>query len=318
MAGTGNGTGLRDLGDGIFAYFQRDGSWGWSNAGLIADDGEALLVDTFFDFPTTRAMLDGFAHATPAARNIRLLVNTHQNGDHCFGNALVEDAEIIATEAATLGMTHESPAVLASLMKAAPGMGLTGEFFIHCFGAFDFGGVRMKHPDTTFTGRMTRHVGAKRVEIIEVGPAHTGGDALVYVPGDRTIFTGDILFIGGHPVMWAGPVANWIAACETILGLDVEKVVPGHGPLTGKAGVIEVRDYLIHIRDAARARFDAGMPAFDAAREIASTDSSGRGDCERIAVNVASLYREFGAADVPSDPATLFGWMAQLWKDRKR
>ena len=60
-----------------------------------------------------------------------------------------------------------------------------------------------------------------------------------------------------------------------------------------------------------------GMGAFEAARSIALDDFAGWGDAERIAVNVATLYREFGARDVPSDAATLFGWMAQLWKDRK-
>ena len=87
--------GLASLGNGTFAYLQPDGGWGLSNAALVTDGGEALLVDTLFDFPHTRAMLDMFARATPA--KIRTLVNTHHNGDHCYGNALVAGAEIIAT-----------------------------------------------------------------------------------------------------------------------------------------------------------------------------------------------------------------------------
>ena len=59
---------------------------------------------------------------------------------------------------------------------------------------------------------------------------------LVHVPEDRTIFTGDILFIGGTPIVWAGPLANWIAACDLMLGMDVDTVVPGHGPVTDKSG----------------------------------------------------------------------------------
>ena len=94
------------------------------------------------------------------------------------------------------------------------------------------------------------------VELIEVGPAHTQGDMLAYVPDDRTIFTGDILFIGGTPIVWAGPLANWIAACDLMLGLDVDTVVPGHGPVTDKAGVAEVRDYLAFVDAAAAVRHD--------------------------------------------------------------
>lgn len=309
--------GLHDLGNGAFAWLQPDGSWGWSNAGLIADGGEALLVDTLFDMRLTREMLDAIRAALPAAR-IRTCVNTHHNGDHCYGNACLEGAEIVASAHAAAEMTRESPALLAGFMKAAPGLGDMGRYLVHCFGAFDFEGVTQRLPDTTFSGRMTRTVGAKTVELIEVGPAHTGGDVLVHVPADRTVFTGDILFIGGHPIMWAGPVANWIAACDAILAMDVETIVPGHGPVTDKAGVRAVRNYLAYIRDEARKRFDAGLGPLEAARAIALDDYAGWGDAERIAVNVASLYREFGAADVPSDAATLFGWMTQLWNDRTR
>jgi cyclase len=307
--------GVVAFGNGSFAYLQPDGGWGFSNAGLVTDSGEALLIDTMFDTAHTEAMLAGFKRVSPAM--IATLVNTHHNGDHCYGNACVPDCQIVATVAAAEAMKHETPRGLAQFMKAAPGLGLTGEYLIHCFGDFDFEKTSFRAPDQTFSGHSTRQVGRKRVELIEVGPAHTGGDALVYVPADKTLFTGDILFIDGHPIMWVGPVENWIAACETILAMDVETIVPGHGPVTDKKGVERVRNYLVYIRDEAKKRFDAGIGAFEAARSIALDDFAGWGDGERIAVNVATLYRTFGAKDTPADAATLFGWMAQIWKDRK-
>jgi cyclase len=306
--------GVVEFGNGAFAYLQPDGGWGYSNAGLVTDGGEALLVDTMFDTAHTRAMLDGFARVSTA--RIGTLVNTHHNGDHCYGNGCVGDCEIVATVGAAEAMKHETPRGLAQFMKAAPGLGLTGEYLLHCFGDFDFENCAVRAPDTTFTGNATRMVGSKQIELIEVGPAHTGGDALVYVPADKTIFTGDILFIGGHPILWAGPVGNWIAACEMIEAMDVETIVPGHGPVTDKQGVARVREYLTYIRDQAKARHAAGLGALEAARSIALDDFAGWGDAERIAVNVATLYREFGATDTPSDAATMFGWMAQLWKDK--
>ena len=306
--------GIVDFGTGAYAYLQPDGGWGYSNAGLVTDSGEALLIDTMFDVPHTRAMLESFAKASSA--RIGTLVNTHHNGDHCYGNGCV-DCEIIATVGAAEAMKHETPKGLAQFMKAAPGLGTTGEYLIHCFGDFDFDDCATRAPDTTFTGSMSRMVGSKRVEMIEVGPAHTGGDALVYVPSDKTLFTGDILFIDGHPILWAGPVGNWIAACEAIDAMDALTIVPGHGPVTDKAGVRRVKDYLVHVSDAAKARYDAGLGALEAARSIALDDYAGWGDAERIAVNTATLYREFGSKDVPSDAATLFGWMAQLWKDKR-
>ena len=91
--------GLQKIGSGSWAYLQPDGSWGWSNAGLIADSGETLLVDTLFDLKLTREMLDTMRRAEPAASRIGTLVNTHSNGDHCFGNELVAGAQIIASKA---------------------------------------------------------------------------------------------------------------------------------------------------------------------------------------------------------------------------
>jgi cyclase len=307
--------GVADFGNGCFAYLQPDGGWGLSNAGLVASDGEALLIDTLFDLPHTRAMLDAFAGATAA--KIGTVFNTHQNGDHWFGNELVDGAEVVATERAADSMKHELPDRLAGFMTAAPGLGLAGEYLVHCFGRYEFNGIQPKLPDTTFSGRLSKQVGNKRVDLIEVGPAHTGGDAIAYVEADRAVFTGDILFIGGTPIVWAGPIGNWIAACEMIEGLDAATVVPGHGPVTDKHGVARVREYLTYIRDEARKRHDSGLGAMEAARSIALDDYASWGDSERIAVNVATLYREFGDTDAPADAATLFGWMAQIWKDRK-
>ena len=257
--------GLHELGDGCFAYLQPDGGWGWSNAGLVVGDGSSLLVDTLFDLHLTAAMLDSMAGLTRSAP-IATVVNTHANGDHCYGNQLVAGAEIVASSAAAHEMAEVPPAMLAALNHAP---GEIGDLFRSFFGDFDFDGIELTLPTRTFDGRLELEVGGRVVELIEVGPAHTAGDALALVPDAKTIYTGDILFIGGTPIVWAGPLSNWIAACDLILGMDVETVVPGHGPLTDKSGVAAVRDYLAYIEREATQRHAAGMDAWDAARDIA-------------------------------------------------
>ena len=145
-----------------------------------------------------------------------------------------------------------------------------------------------------------------------MGPAHTRGDVLVHSPGDRTIFTGDILFIGGTPIVWEGPIANWIDACERIVALGAETIVPGHGPITDRRGADAVRAYLEFVRDEARARFEAGVSAADAARDIDLGAFADWSDPERLAVNVATVYRELGGGDGESDLVGLFGLMGEL------
>ncbi|MFT3854144.1 MAG: MBL fold metallo-hydrolase [Ilumatobacteraceae bacterium] len=306
-------TGLHELGDSCFAYLQPDGSWGWSNAGLVVGDGASLLVDTLFDLRLTQRMLDAMNPATTTAP-IATLVNTHANGDHCYGNELVEQAEIIATSAAAHEMTEVPPALLAGLMHAE---GDVGELFRSFFGDFEFDGIDVRLPTRTFDGRLDVEVGGRVVELIEVGPAHTAGDALAYVPDARMIFTGDILFVGGTPIVWAGPLSNWVAACDLILGLDVDTVVPGHGPVTDKSGVAEVRDYLAFVDEAATARHDAGVDGWEAARDIAreigaNREFQGWGEAGRIAVNVDTVYRTLDPAYQSPNVVEQFRRMALL------
>ena len=81
------------------------------------------------------------------------------------------------------------------------------------------------------------------------------------------MFTGDLLFIDGTPMMWAD-LGNWLAACDRILELGASVLVPGHGPVTDASGVRDVRRYLSYVREQARLRFDAGMDDAAAAEDI--------------------------------------------------
>jgi cyclase len=306
--------GLHDVGDGLYAYLQPDGGWGWSNAGLIVDGESSLLVDTLFDLKLTGEMLDEMKRKVPQAGTIDTLVNTHANGDHTFGNQLAGGARIVASKQTAEEMMEFPPAALEALTEMAPQMGLTGEFMLECFGKFDFAGIELTPATETFNGTFDLRVGDKDVQLIEVGPAHTRGDTLVLVPGDRVLFSGDILFHGGHPIVWAGPVSNWIAACDRILEMDVDVIVPGHGPLADKEAIRELRSYFEYIEAEARKRFEAGMTVLEAAKDIALDKYASWGDAERVVVNVDSVYRELSESAEPANPIELFGQMAQLAK----
>src|ERR1051326_4351190 len=97
--------GLHSIGDGLFAYLQPNGQWGMSNAGLVTAEDRSLLVDTLFDLRLTRRMLDEMKPLTDG-RPIGTVVNTHANGDHCWGNQLVPRAEIVASVACAREMTN--------------------------------------------------------------------------------------------------------------------------------------------------------------------------------------------------------------------
>jgi glyoxylase-like metal-dependent hydrolase (beta-lactamase superfamily II) len=304
--------GLHDLGNGHHAWLAKDGSWGFSNAGLIDDSGESLLVDTLFDLPLTSEMLTTMRAMVPSARNIGALVNTHGNGDHTFGNQLVEGARIIASRNSVEDTKHRPPEQYQQWAREWRDMGMAGKFWWEVIGSrFDFSGIRMTLPTETFDGRMTMTVGNKEVHLVEVGPAHTRGDVLVYVPQDKVVYTGDILFVGGHPAIWTGPVSNWIKACDLILGWDVETVVPGHGPLTDKEGVRHFRAYLEHLMKECRRCHAEGMTFEQAAENLSLDRWADWGESERLYVNVHACYREIIGEGMPMpkvlDMLSLFG-----------
>lgn len=287
--------GLHELGNGCYAYLQPDGTWGYSNSGLISADGETLLIDTLIDLKLTSEMLRTMRAAVPAAASIQTLVNTHSNIDHTNGNQLVAEARIISSSACLDEMREQA---------ARPRVRMAGEagaFFQEVLGSrFDWSNISTTFPSQTFDGELRLTVGSKEVRLLELGPAHTRGDIVVYLPAERIVFTGDILFQGGHPVIWAGPVGNWIKACDMILAWDVEVVVPGHGGITDKNGVCELKRYLEFVRDQSRKHWEAGMHYEAAARDIALDAFAGWTDPERIVANVYACYREFG-----SDPSRL-------------
>lgn len=304
--------GLHEVGQNVWAYLQPDGSWGWSNAGLIVDGDQTLLVDTLFDLKLTGEMLDAMRRSVPAAAHISTLVNTHANGDHCYGNELVAGAEIIGSEATAHELEEFPPSAFHHLMLTARDKGEGGAFIIECFRPFDFSGITLAKPTRTFSGELDLRVGNKAVQLIEVGPAHTKGDTLVHLPEDRVVFTGDILFNEGTPIAWAGPVTNWIAACDRILGMDVDVVVPGHGNVADKTAVRAMRDYLQFVHDETWKRFQAGMPATEAAFDIPLGAYADWGDAERVVVTVATLYAGFKGEEMRFEPVPLFEQMAKL------
>jgi cyclase len=304
--------GLQEVGTGLYAYLQPDGGWGWSNAGLVVDGERTLLIDTLFDLRLTEEMLRSMRRAVPAAAQIDTLVNTHANGDHCYGNQLVGDAVIVASRQTAEEMTELPPAAMAALVAQAPEMGKLGAFFLRCFGAFDFDGIELALPQQTFSGELALRVGERELRLLEVGPAHTRGDTLVHVPAERVLFTGDILFSGAHPIAWAGPVSNWIAACERILALDPEVIVPGHGPVSTTAEVRELKAYFEYLYEQARSRHAEGMTVLDAARSIALDRWADWGEGERLIVNVANIYGELGGEHEPLNPLVAFQQMAEL------
>jgi glyoxylase-like metal-dependent hydrolase (beta-lactamase superfamily II) len=172
-----------------------------------------------------------------------------------------------------------------------------GHWFENMVKPYNFQEIIHTPPTRTFEGEMSLMVGGRQVRLIQVGPAHTDGDVIVYVPESKTLYSGDILFIGTTPAMWSGPVENWLSALDRILSMDVDIIVPGHGPITDKDGVRQVEVYLKYINTHVCERYSTGMSPTDAAYDIVLSNEFAQqpfadwNSPERIMLNVHTMYR---------------------------
>lgn len=294
--------GLSQVGADVWAWLQPNGGWGEANAGLVAGKRSCLLVDTLWDERLAREMIAAMAAAL-GHRPVRFVFNTHSDGDHWWGNRVVPRAAQIITSAASRDTMDQdvSPRELARLARVArlgarvPGpLQPLSRYMNRMFGPFDFAGVRTRLPDRTFVGEAQLQLGDREVRLIEVGPAHTPGDAIVHVPDAGVVFAADVLFAGATPVMWFGPLEGWIAALEKLLALEAEVFVPGHGAPGGRAIVEEMRDYMWWLGELVRAEHAAGHPPLEAARAVIRSPEFRRWEAwvapERILITVTNIH----------------------------
>ena len=113
--------------------------------------------------------------------------------------------------------------------------------------AADYKGEKLEHPQIGFADKLVFDDGAHRVELIKVGPGHTAGDAVAWLPKERILFTGDLCVNQRPGTMWRDPDADpdgWLRALDALSLYDPVRVVPGHGAIGGKDALAGQRAYL--------------------------------------------------------------------------
>jgi len=297
--------GIEEICPGVYAYIQPYGELGVSNAGLVVDREEAMAVDALLAPSMTRRFLAAIKKVT--SRPVNRLVNTHHHVDHTGGNFLFRGAEIISHTHCRDEMERAGLPVKA-LQQFMPRF------------ADEYSKLKPALPRVTFEDTLVLHQSLHQIELRHLGPAHTFGDAFVYLPKEKVIFAGDLAFFYVTPMAFQGHVGNWIKIADRILKLDVETIVPGHGPIGGKKELREMRSYLALIRREARKRFDEGMPPDEAARDMRLGIYARWRESERILPNVMRLYQEFkDELQQPLDMTMVFNGMRRLreeWKEK--
>jgi cyclase len=268
------------LADGVHAFVQPDGGWCLGNAGIIAGDGMTALVDTAATESRAKLLRDAAAALTPHPPT--LVVTTHHHGDHHFGNALFAPAATVVGSAATRAVMAEKGTALRYVWPKTP-----------------WGDLPLALPSLTFEDRLTLHVGGIRVELYELGIAHTAGDTVAWLPEQRVLFAGDVVLPGCTPFVLAGSVSGSLAAVERLRALGPEVVVGGHGPVAGPEVLDATEGYLRWVQALAARGLAEGLSPYEAAVRADLGPYARLREPERLVANLHRAYAE--AAGRPLD-----------------
>jgi glyoxylase-like metal-dependent hydrolase (beta-lactamase superfamily II) len=226
------------------------------NLGVFVSDDGVFLVDGQFA-PLTQRIQAEIRSLSPEP--VRFLINTHFHGDHTGGNYgfAPAGALIVAHEnvRSTLAVPHYIEMVDTRWQA--------------------FGEAVL--PVITFADSMTFHLGGERIDVIHAPPSHTNGDSLVFFRDSNVIHMGDVYRSRGQPIFDrnnGGTYEGLIRASEFVLDLidDDTTILPGHGVLSTRTDLVEVRDIMAAVRDRIQQGIDAGLSVEEV---VASNPSEG-------------------------------------------
>lgn len=228
--------GLTKIAEGIYSSVDaKDASPAHSfgaNAGIIIGRDGIVVVDTLISAKEARRFINDIRAVS--GKPIKYVVNTHMHLDHTFGNC--EFAKLGAVIIAQAGEKQEMRPYAEAALKKAQAYGLTER---------DREGTRICSPALAFDKRMDIDLGDRTVELIFLGHSHTGGSIVAFVPDKKVLFAGDILFTNYVPNLMHGDLDGWGKALDALAAMDADVIVPGHGPLSGKKDVEDMKNYLV-------------------------------------------------------------------------
>ena len=262
-----------EVADGVVAVLHGEGEAGVSNAGLVIDGSDALVVDTMMFPEMARGLRDELDRR--GARP-KLVLNTHPHIDNVGGNAAFADTTVVAhpVAATTVRATGLPVPIFDAFMPA-----FRGEFA-------KLGEVRPPEP---LPDALELPRGARLRSYV---PAHTPSDTVVWLADERVLFTGDLCFFGVAPLAIQGLVSGWIAALDDLIELDPATVVPGHGPVGTTDDITALRDHFARIVDTARGAVDADASIDEAYAELPRDQVHEWLEAERIKPNLERAMQE--------------------------
>ncbi len=209
-----------------------------SNAGFVVTPAGVVVIDALGSPQLARDLLDEIARITP--KPVTHVIVTHYHADHIYGlqEFRKRGAKIIAHRGGLEYLHSETAASRLEVSRTDLAPWIDAQ-------------TQLVPADQWIDGPIELVVGGTRLQVQPVGPAHTPEDLVIFLPAEKVLFAGDTMFRGRVPFVGQADSRHWITALDTLLKMEPQVVVPGHGALstTAREDLQLTRDYLAYLRE---------------------------------------------------------------------
>jgi cyclase len=262
------------LAEGVYARIANPDGDAVSNSGIIVLDHCVLIFDTHYTLEAGQGLKDAVRSIT--SKPIRFVVNSHSHADHTHGNQIFPDAQIIGSTAARREVMQSDLPLLnrmmgsgrAQLEKMRKEIGNDESSVDRAKKLREIKALEDKlqamsrlkilPPFITLDDGLTIQDGKQEVQISFLGPGHTDGDVVLFLPSLKIAFAGDLFFESAIPNVQDAHMLQWMKTLEAVLNIDADTFVPGHGKPASKKNIAAFLAYFEDLKSMIQPAVDRG------------------------------------------------------------
>lgn len=254
-----------EVAPGVYAAITPYNGLCWANAAFV-NRGKGLIFDTFFDLPHARELRE-FA-IEKVGKVPAYVACSHYNCDHTWGNQVFPDSCIIMHKEAERERLAEKPEFWNDIVRNGAQGGVGKRWLNMNLKGFDLTDVHWQQPDMLVKDDTRIMLGDTVFELLNVAPSHSDSDLLGWLPREKVLFAGDVIFIGSTVYSEVGTQRMLKLLDFIIYDLKPEVIVPGHGALCGLDTVREIRSYFENLLEQFNKHYNDDISSIELAKKI--------------------------------------------------